>query len=43
MTTWKTGRQIVAERLTARAVPLEDFLARVAESRRCACRAPPSS
>jgi KUP system potassium uptake protein len=29
MTTWKTGRQIVAARLTARAVPLEDFLARV--------------
>ena len=26
MTTWKTGRQIVAARLTARAVPLEDFL-----------------
>ncbi len=26
MTTWKTGRQIVARRLTARAVPLEDFL-----------------
>ena len=33
MTTWKTGRRIVAQRLTARAVPLEDFLARVAESR----------
>jgi KUP system potassium uptake protein len=33
MTTWKTGRQIVAQRLTARAVPLEDFLARVAETR----------
>jgi KUP system potassium uptake protein len=33
MTTWKTGRQIVAQRLTARAVPLEDFMARVAESR----------
>ena len=31
MTTWKTGRGIVAQRLTARAVPLEDFLARVAE------------
>ena len=29
MTTWKTGRQIVAKRLTARAIPLEDFLARV--------------
>jgi KUP system potassium uptake protein len=26
MTTWKTGRQLVAERLTARAVPLEDFI-----------------
>jgi KUP system potassium uptake protein len=33
MTTWKTGRQIVAQRLTARAVPLEEFMARVAESR----------
>ena len=33
MTTWKTGRQIVSQRLTARAVPLEDFMARVAESR----------
>ncbi len=32
MTTWKTGRQIVAQRLTARAVPLEDFLAQVAET-----------
>jgi KUP system potassium uptake protein len=29
MTTWKTGRQLVAARLTARAVPLEDFLSRV--------------
>jgi KUP system potassium uptake protein len=29
MTTWKTGRRIVADRLTARAVPLEDFLAAV--------------
>jgi len=29
MTTWKTGRQIVAQRLTARALPIEDFLARV--------------
>jgi KUP system potassium uptake protein len=26
MTTWKTGRRIVAERITARAVPIEDFL-----------------
>jgi KUP system potassium uptake protein len=33
MTTWKTGRQLVARRLTARSVPLEDFMARVAESR----------
>jgi KUP system potassium uptake protein len=32
MTTWKTGRRIVAERLTARAVPLEEFMARVAEN-----------
>jgi KUP system potassium uptake protein len=32
MTTWKTGRGIVAQRLTARAVPLEDFMARVAET-----------
>jgi KUP system potassium uptake protein len=31
MTTWKTGRQIVAQRLTARALPLEDFLARIVE------------
>jgi KUP system potassium uptake protein len=31
MTTWKTGRRIVAERLTARAVPIEQFLAVVAE------------
>jgi KUP system potassium uptake protein len=30
MTTWKTGRRLVAERLTARAVPLEDFVAVVA-------------
>ena len=33
MTTWKTGRRIVAQRLTARAIPLEDFMARIAESR----------
>ena len=26
MTTWKTGRRIVAERLTARATPLEEFV-----------------
>ena len=30
MTTWKTGRRLVAERLTARAIPLEDFTATVA-------------
>jgi len=29
MTTWKTGRRLVAERLTARAVPLEDFIASI--------------
>jgi KUP system potassium uptake protein len=29
MTTWKTGRRLVAERLTARAFPLEDFVAAV--------------
>jgi KUP system potassium uptake protein len=33
MTTWKTGRQIVAGRLTARAEPLEDFVARIGEAR----------
>ena len=32
MTTWKTGRRIVARRLTARAIPLEDFMARIAGS-----------
>jgi len=31
MTTWKTGRRIVAQRLTERAIPLSDFLARVRE------------
>ena len=30
MTTWKTGRRLVAERLTARALPLEDFMNAVA-------------
>lgn len=30
MTTWKTGRRLLAERLTARAIPLEDFIATVA-------------
>jgi KUP system potassium uptake protein len=29
MTTWKTGRRLVAERLTARAFPLEDFMTAV--------------
>jgi KUP system potassium uptake protein len=29
MTTWKTGRTMVAERLAARSEPLEHFLARV--------------
>jgi KUP system potassium uptake protein len=29
MTTWKTGRRLVAERLTARAVPLDEFMATV--------------
>jgi KUP system potassium uptake protein len=29
MTTWKTGRRIVAERLTARAIPLDQFMAAV--------------
>jgi KUP system potassium uptake protein len=33
MTTWKTGRQIVAARLTARALPIGDFLARVTTTR----------
>jgi KUP system potassium uptake protein len=33
MTTWKTGRQLVAARLTARAVLLEDFLQRVEQTR----------
>ena len=30
MTTWKTGRRLLAERLTARALPLEEFIAGVA-------------
>ncbi len=33
MTTWKTGRRLVGDRLTARAVPLEAFLASVAETK----------
>jgi KUP system potassium uptake protein len=32
MTTWKRGRELVAARLTARALPIEDFLARVADT-----------
>ncbi|MEP7118443.1 MAG: potassium transporter Kup [Acidobacteriota bacterium] len=31
MTTWKTGRRVVAERLAARSEPLDDFLERIAE------------
>jgi KUP system potassium uptake protein len=30
MTTWKTGRRLVADRLTALAIPLDDFFATVA-------------
>jgi KUP system potassium uptake protein len=30
LTTWRTGRRLLAERLTARAVPLEEFIAQVA-------------
>jgi KUP system potassium uptake protein len=30
MTTWRTGRRLVAERLTARAIPLDDFIATIA-------------
>jgi KUP system potassium uptake protein len=33
MTTWKTGRRLVAERLTARAIPLQDFIATVESMR----------
>ena len=33
MTTWKTGRRLVAERLAARAIPLEAFVATVAAVR----------
>jgi KUP system potassium uptake protein len=32
MTTWKTGRGLVAERLTARAFPLEDFMKAITET-----------
>jgi KUP system potassium uptake protein len=33
MTTWKTGRRLVAERLTARAIPLADFMRGIEASR----------
>ena len=33
MTTWRTGRRLVAERLTARAIPLDAFVATVAAVR----------
>jgi KUP system potassium uptake protein len=33
MTTWKTGRRLVAERLTARAVPIDDFIAGIVATR----------
>jgi KUP system potassium uptake protein len=33
MTTWKTGRKLVAARLTARAISIEDFLASVEATR----------
>jgi KUP system potassium uptake protein len=33
MTTWKTGRSIVVKRLMTRAVPLEEFMDRIAETR----------
>jgi KUP system potassium uptake protein len=33
MTTWKTGRRLVAERLTTRAMPLDDFIAMIAAVR----------
>jgi KUP system potassium uptake protein len=32
MTTWKTGRRIVAERLTARAIPIDHFMSMVVAS-----------
>jgi KUP system potassium uptake protein len=31
MTTWKTGRRLVADRLTARAIPLDEFIRTVAQ------------
>ena len=33
LTTWKTGRQIVATRLSARAVPIEEFLSTIERTR----------
>jgi KUP system potassium uptake protein len=33
MTTWKTGRRLVAERLMARAIPLQEFIATVESMR----------
>ena len=33
MTTWKTGRKLVAARLTARAIPIEEFLQMVEKTR----------
>jgi KUP system potassium uptake protein len=33
MTTWKTGRRLVAERLAARAIPLEHFIEAIASMR----------
>ena len=33
MTTWRTGRRLVGQRLSARAIPLDDFLATVAADR----------
>ena len=33
MTTWKTGRRLVAERLTARAIPLDAFIATIERAR----------
>ena len=43
MTTWKTGRRIVAERLTERSLPIKEFLAQIRPILRCASEAPLSS
>ena len=43
MTTWKTGRRLVAERLTARAFPIEDFVAAIAATPRRECLGRPCS